>query len=70
MRPPIPRVGLRWHDAAIGLLVLTDISVGAVRADAATYPNPGVVTGAITGVHGKLGLNLVGWDSAGWPYVY
>jgi arabinan endo-1,5-alpha-L-arabinosidase len=20
--------------------------------------------------NGKLGINLIGWDSAGWPYVY
>ena len=53
MRPPIPRIGLRWRSAAICLLVLTSISIGTVRADAATYPNPGVVTGAITGVHGR-----------------
>src|SRR6188474_3136387 len=109
MRPPIPRIGLRWRSAAICLLVLTSISIGTVRADAATYPNPGVVTGAITGVHDPAMIkapngtyilvstgnwleirtsadrtaftkvatyaassfgNLLGWDSAGWPYVY
>lgn len=154
MRPPIPRVGMRWRSPAIGQLVLSAIAVGAVRADAATYPDPGVVTGAISGVHdpsmikapngtyilvstgdwleirtsadrttftkvgsewaagqptwtspyppasgraylwapdisyhngqyylcshrtnsrptnGKLGINLLGWDSSGWPYVY
>jgi arabinan endo-1,5-alpha-L-arabinosidase len=26
------------------------VTIGAARADAATHPNPGVVTGAITGV--------------------
>jgi hypothetical protein len=68
MRPPIPRVGPRWHSAAIDLPVLTAITLDAERADAATYPNPDVVTGAITGVHGPY--YLLGGDSAGWPYVH
>jgi hypothetical protein len=63
MRPPIPRIGMRWRSVAVGLLVLTAVTVGAVRADAATYPNPGVVTGAISGVDRAN-------YSSGWPYVY
>jgi arabinan endo-1,5-alpha-L-arabinosidase len=53
MRPPIPRIGPPWRVIATGLLIFTVLFIGAVRADAATYPNPGVVTGAITGVHGR-----------------
>ena len=51
MRPPISRVGPARRPVPLGLSVLNSVTISAVRTHAASYPNPGVVTGAITGLH-------------------
>jgi arabinan endo-1,5-alpha-L-arabinosidase len=99
----------RRRNALVLLLtaVLVTPLVSAGSPAYAAYPDPGRVTGDITGVHdpamikvpngtyllistggnlqirtstdrignsqpatGKLGINLLGWDGGGWPYVY
>lgn len=53
--------------------------LSATATQAATYPNPGYVTGDIDAVHdpsmiraadGRYLINLIGYDSSGRPCVY
>jgi hypothetical protein len=32
--------------------------------------NSGSVAAPVILRPGKLGINLIGWDTAGWPYLY